>query len=177
MQPRLGDLMAVDIPVRLQPKHESKFRDTFLLVVEQWKHRDPLMQLKAQNGMSSLVAMIIEQYAPTSPAARSVSVALDWVTSYLSFRLGEAVSVADMAKRASLSVSRFNDLFKTQYGMTPHRYLLGMRVSHACELLRDTALSHETIAEYCGFADVHHFSKMFKSRMGMAPGEYRRTPN
>ncbi|MDF2834514.1 MAG: hypothetical protein K0Q63_154 [Paenibacillus sp.] len=174
MQPRLSDLLDADIPVGLQPRHENKFRDTFLQVVEQWQQRDPLMQLKAQNGMSSLVAMIIEQYAPLAPTSRTVSVALDWVTSYLSFRLGEAVSVADMAKRANLSVSRFNELFKTQYGMTPHQYLLGMRVSHACELLIDTSLPHETIAEYCGFADIHHFSKTFRSRMGMTPGEYRR---
>ncbi|WP_256975857.1 AraC family transcriptional regulator [Paenibacillus sp. MY03] len=175
LQPRLDELMATDIPVKLVPKHEGKFRDIFLKVVEQWQHNDPIMQLKAQAGMLDIVSMIVEQYAPGAPPSKAATTALDWVTSYLSFRLGESVSVADMAKRANLSISRFNELFKAQYGMTPHRYLLDMRVSHACELLRETPLSQETIADYCGFSDIHHFSKMFRSRMRMSPGEYRRS--
>lgn len=173
LQPRLDDLIESDIPARLQPTYESKFRDTFLKVVEQWQHRDPVTQLKAQTGMADIVAMILEQYSPSAPPSRAASTALDWVTSYLSFRLHEPVSVADMAKRANLSASRFNELFKAQYGVTPHRYLIDMRVNHACELLRETSLSQETIADYCGFADIHHFSKTFRSRMGMAPGAYR----
>lgn len=175
LQPRLDALMGVEIPVRLTPKHDNKFRDTFLKVVEQWQHNDPLMQLKAQAGMTDIISMIVEQYAPPGPTAKASTTALNWVTSYLSLRLGEAVSVSDMAKRANLSVSRFNELFKAQYGMTPHRYLLDMRVNHACELLRETPLSQETIADYCGFSDIHHFSKMFRSRMGQSPGEYRKS--
>jgi transcriptional regulator GlxA family with amidase domain len=43
----------------------------------------------------------------------------------------------------------------------------------AQDLLRETELSHERIAEHCGFADTFHFSKVFKRRTGMPPREYR----
>jgi transcriptional regulator GlxA family with amidase domain len=78
-----------------------------------------------------------------------------------------------MAARAGLSPSRFAARFKATYGMPPHRYLLEMRVAHAGELLRSTPLSQEEIAAYCGFADIHHFSKRFKRCTGMTPGAYR----
>ncbi|MBO2945357.1 helix-turn-helix transcriptional regulator [Paenibacillus sp. F411] len=58
--------------------------------------------------------------------------------------------------------------------MSPHQYLLHMRIQHACELLRQSDWTQEEIAAYCGFSSVHHFSKMFKSRMGLSPGKYRR---
>ncbi|MDQ6423367.1 AraC family transcriptional regulator [Paenibacillus sp. LHD-117] len=174
LQPRLDELAEAKIPVKLKLDNEIKFRNTFLKVVEWWQHPDPVMQLKAQTGLSEIVVMIMEQYAPGVPASKSAPAALSWVTSYLSFHLSDPVGVADMAKRANMSVSRFNELFKMQYGMTPHQFLLDMRVNHACELLRESALSQEKIAAYCGFSDIHHFSKAFRGRMGMAPGEYRK---
>jgi len=57
--------------------------------------------------------------------------------------------------------------------MPPHRYLLEMRIAHAGELLRTTTLSQEDVAAYCGFADIHHFSKAFKRRTGVTPGAWR----
>ncbi|MFC5401647.1 helix-turn-helix domain-containing protein [Cohnella soli] len=54
------------------------------------------------------------------------------------------------------------------------RTLIKLRIQHAAELLRD-GVSLQKTSEYCGFADIHHFSKTFKSEMGIAPGHYKRT--
>jgi len=60
-----------------------------------------------------------------------------------------------------------------QFGLPAHRYLLDMRISHAQELLKNSELTQEEIASYCGFADVHHFSKAFKSKTGLSPGQFK----
>ena len=96
------------------------------------------------------------------------------MTSYFSSHLSEPLTLADMASRARLSPSRFSAVFREQFGMPPHRYLLQLRVRHAQELLRSTALTLSEIAGYCGFANEHHFSYSFKKRVGQAPGAYRR---
>jgi transcriptional regulator GlxA family with amidase domain len=57
--------------------------------------------------------------------------------------------------------------------MPPHRYLLELRIKHAKELLATTGLNLQEIAAYCGFADIHHFSKAFKKAIGLPPGEFR----
>jgi len=103
-----------------------------------------------------------------------VSKPLGWVESFLGARLGEAVSVEQMAVRARLSPSRFQVVFKREFGVSPSRYLVELRVRHAGELLRtsDWTLAH--IAHLCGFADVHSFAKAFKRVKGVAPGAFRR---
>jgi len=174
MQPRLDELFQIKIPVKLKLSHLSKFRDMFLQVVEFWQYRDPIMQLKAQTRMMELVTFILEDYFPANHVKQMSPQALNWITSYFSFNLSEPLSVADMARRANLSTSRFNDVFKMQYGMTPHQYLLKTRIDHACELLLTSKLTQEQIASYCGFSDIHHFSKAFKKKLGMSPGEYSR---
>jgi transcriptional regulator GlxA family with amidase domain len=50
---------------------------------------------------------------------------------------------------------------------------LRLRIEHAQELLRTTDLLQRDIAAYCGFADVHHFSKAFKRITQLPPGAYR----
>ena len=173
MQPRLDQLAQTEIPVKLRPANPGKLRDTFLKAVEYWQYPDLLLQLRAQSAMTEAAIMILEDVLPQNPAWRAASPALNWISSYFSFHLSDPLSVEDMARRAHLSPSRFHELFKQQYGTTPHQYLMDMRISHACELLRNTALTQEQIAVYCGFSNVHHFSKAFKRKIGMPPGQFR----
>jgi AraC-like DNA-binding protein len=64
-------------------------------------------------------------------------------------------------------------VFRETFGMPPHQYLLKLRLQHSEELLRTTELTLQDIAVYCGFADVHHFSKAFKHTRGIWPGAFR----
>ncbi len=107
------------------------------------------------------------------PAETPQRRSLGWVPAYLSYHLGEPLSVADMAARARLSPSRFATVFREDFGLSPHQYFLRLRIEHAQELLRTTDLPQRDIAEYCGFADVHHFSKAFKRITQLSPGDYR----
>ncbi|RKP48850.1 hypothetical protein D7Z26_20975 [Cohnella endophytica] len=45
--------------------------------------------------------------------------------------------------------------------------------AHAREMLFTTDLPQERIAEYCVFADIHHFSNAFRSKSRMTLGQYR----
>jgi AraC-like DNA-binding protein len=173
IQPRLSDLDWIDVPVRLQPRHPAQFRATLLKMVEEWQNGDLLSRLEANHLAMTLLLSILKQYgrAPTDTSRQSHS--LNWVSSYLSFHIGEPLSVADMARRANLSPSRFGVVFRRHFGLSPHQYFLRLRIEHAQELLRTTDLPQRDIAEYCGFADVHHFSKAFKRITRLPPGAFR----
>ena len=175
LQPRLDDYAGYPIPVKLAPRRPHAMRDAMLRLVDAWMSREPYGLLHVQAAATELVAMILADHAPRRTASpREAAPSLDFVPSYLSLRLHEPISVEDMAGRAALSPSRFSALFKARFGVPPHRYLLHMRVGHACELLTTTSLSLEEIAAYCGFADVHHFAKTFKRIAGVTPGAWRK---
>ncbi|WP_309122474.1 AraC family transcriptional regulator [Paenibacillus sp.] len=176
LQPRLDDVLGYPVPVRLRPRDPKRMRDALLRLVDAWLEGGPFASLRAQAPATELVAMIAEDHAPAGQGGtpkHEPPDALRWIPSYLSLHLHEPLSVDTMAARAGLSPSRFAAKFKATYGLPPHRYLLEMRLSHARELLRTTALSQEAVAAYCGFADIHHFSKAFKRRTGVTPGAWR----
>ena len=173
LQSRLNDLEWIDIPTKLAPAHPGQFHASLFRAVELWQAGDALSRLQADHLVTELLLGLFKQYGRAVPTELPQRRSLGWVPSYLSYHLGEPLSVADMAARARLSPSRFATVFREDFGQSPHQYFLHLRVEHAQDLLRGTDLPVKVIAEYCGFADVHHFSKAFKQRVRRSPGAYR----
>jgi AraC family transcriptional regulator len=89
-------------------------------------------------------------------------------------RLAEPVSLAELAAAAGLSVSQFSRQFKARTGQAPHRFLLGLRVEHACRLLRTDQLPIAEVAFRCGFSHQEHLTRVMKAHVGTTPGALRR---
>jgi AraC-like DNA-binding protein len=175
IQPRLRDLDWIDVPVQLAPAHPVQFRSTILKMVEAWQAGDAFSRMEANHLAMTLILSLFKQYGRSQATSTRQPHALNWVASFLSFHIGEPLSVAEMARRAGLSPSRFSVVFRERFGLSPHQYFLRLRIEHAQALLTTTDLPLRTIAEYCGFADVHHFAKAFKRIVGVSPGAYRRS--
>lgn len=173
MQPRLNDIPGFNIPVRLVPSHSIKFRENLLKLVELWKENTTYSRLQTVHLSTELIMAVLLDHYQLKPTQRTAQRELDWVPSYMSNHLQEPLSIQTLAERANLSVSRFSAVFKQQFNLSPHQYLLSLRINHAAELLTKTELSQASIAEYCGFANIHHFSKTFKKTKGLSPGAWR----
>lgn len=172
LQPKLNDMHGIDIPMRLQPSKPFEFKDLFLRMVESWDKNKSPNNLEVQAIGTSLIHMIISDYTQYKSAPHHAR-RLDWMNAYLQLNLSNPLTLEQMAKRANLSISRFRTLFKEEFKQSPHQHLLHLRLNHAIYLLEQTSNSIDNIAEYCGFSDIHHFSKAFKKVMGHSPNQYR----
>ncbi|MCR6095728.1 helix-turn-helix transcriptional regulator [Salipaludibacillus agaradhaerens] len=63
---------------------------------------------------------------------------------------------------------------KKTIGLTPIQYLNQCRISKAKELLMKENNDLKTIASELGYVDSAYFSRVFKSKEGISPGQYRR---
>ena len=85
------------------------------------------------------------------------------------------LNVEDVAKKFLLSSSYFSYLFKSITSKTFTEYLVGLRISKALELLRNT---NDKVVDICysvGFNNINHFNRMFKQNIGMSPLAYRKS--
>jgi len=174
LQPRLNDIAGIAIPSIFQPTDVPSFREQLLKMVGMWQQGDVLSQLQSQRYAMGLIVALLEQFSTLAKPHLHRPESLNWVTAYCSFHLAEPISVADMAARAHLSPSHFTAVFRQRFGMSPHQYLVHLRIQRAQELLHTTDHSLAQIAELCGFADVHHFTKVFRRATHIAPGAYRK---
>jgi len=88
-------------------------------------------------------------------------------------RYAESVTLAELAQIARLSTYHLIRAFRAEVGLTPHAYLIDVRVRRARDLLR-ADLAPVEVALRAGFADQAHLTRAFKARIGVGPGAYRR---
>ena len=84
-------------------------------------------------------------------------------------------TVAYFADKASLSPNYFGDLISKETGTTAQRHIQDAVIERSKQLLKETRLPVSEIAYKLGFEYPQHFSRLFKSRTGMTPNEYRMT--
>ncbi|QYM80387.1 AraC family transcriptional regulator [Horticoccus luteus] len=80
-----------------------------------------------------------------------------------------------LAQAVGLSVEAFIRWFGRETGRTPAVFVAEERVREAGRQLVFTNDSIEHIAEAVGFANRHHFTRVFTRYAGCAPGAFRRT--
>jgi transcriptional regulator GlxA family with amidase domain len=101
----------------------------------------------------------------------SLSPVLAWMLEHI----GTEHTVSALARRAKLSERTFARRFVAETGTTPHRWLTMQRVLVARQLLEETTMGIDEIAERSGFGSAallrHHFHRV----VGVAPKDYRRT--
>ena len=104
---------------------------------------------------------------PTRRVARAIQ--------YIQERFADDVSLSDIAAAARVGPHHLSRLFKQATGMSPHRYLIGVRVNNARALLLAGAGRHSVaqVAEAVGFADQSHLTRHMKRLLGVTPGEVR----
>ncbi len=73
-----------------------------------------------------------------------------------------------------LSTSHLSHLFKRLTGYAPMEYLTACRLSAAKTLLTTTNTPVKEVVFRCGFTDESNFSRLFKTRTGLTPREFRR---
>lgn len=82
--------------------------------------------------------------------------------------------VPAMMRIANLSHAQLCRIMQKKGLQPPKVYIKELRLSTAYELIQNTSLSYEDIAQQVGYASVSHFSTAFRLRYGMPPGALRR---
>ena len=92
---------------------------------------------------------------------------------YIEQHLDQPLSLGELAQLAALSEYHFVRMFRTSFGLPPHRYVLQRRLLRTRQLLQHSRLPLGEIALACGFASASHFSNRFRAAFGAAPGLLR----
>jgi transcriptional regulator GlxA family with amidase domain len=84
-----------------------------------------------------------------------------------------ASPVAAMMRLSGLTERSFIRRFRDATGMTPLDYVHALRLEEAKQMLETSEQSIEAIANEVGYEDTSFFGRLFRRRVGIAPGQYR----
>jgi transcriptional regulator GlxA family with amidase domain len=106
------------------------------------------------------------------PDVRDESLAplLEWAQE----RLGEPLTVADLAARARVSPATLHRRFRAQLGTTPLAWLTGERVALACRLIERGEERLDVVAARSGLGTAANLRNRLRRVTGLSPSAYRR---
>jgi AraC family transcriptional regulator len=99
---------------------------------------------------------------------------LNGVVDYIETHLSDKIAAGDLADLVNLSKGQLSRAFKISVGVPPFRYIVRRRLELACTMMRTTREPLSQVAIACGLCDQAHFSRLFRSVIGMSPSAWRR---
>lgn len=134
--------------------------------------------IQATNHLSTL----LERYKQLSnkPDAYQIShrFNVESTVSYIDAHLNSAVTEKEVADHCHLSVNYFSKVFHANVGVSFQEYVTTARIEQAkLTLIQKREQTIANVAYTLGFKDVSYFSRLFKKKTGLTPGQYRKFGN
>lgn len=95
------------------------------------------------------------------------------VVDYISRSFNSTITLKAMADQFGINSSYLSTLFKKETGKSFTEYIMETRMTFAMQLLLQTDLPISAIAVECGIPDNNYFARIFKTRTGVSPLQYR----
>lgn len=86
--------------------------------------------------------------------------------------LNGKITVPYLANKCGISEVYLKKLFVRKFGIPPTKYIIQLKINHACDLLRSELYSITQVAHLCGYEDVYYFSRQFKNYVGVTPSAF-----
>lgn len=170
--------LVADVPEALSPAFERL--PCFVELDSALLHFIQFLHAQLAKGASSsrtkyqmlllLIQLLQEHHGDKLKLDRRVSAAKQFIDDNFS----KKITTAELATVAHLSARQLNELFRTQVGMTPHQYLIDLRMQESWRLLEQSELNIQRIADAVGYASLSSFSDRFARHFGKSPSYFRR---
>lgn len=98
------------------------------------------------------------------------------IVSYLYTHIEDHLSLEEIALDLNISTGYLSSCFKKNMGISVMNYYKKIKVDRAKTLLLSSNRSILEISTLLGFCDQCHFSKTFKSIVGISPTKYKNQP-
>ena len=135
--------------------------------------------LYAQSAVQWLITHLVTAHSGVSADANGrpaplTAARLAAVLELIRAEFAAPLSLDRLAAEARVSKYHFGRLFRQATGVTPHAYLVRVRLDAAREMLAETDLGVGQVARRCGYASASHFAAAFAAGFGLPPGDYRK---
>ncbi len=171
----LDYLSFFDIPLRLPRQAGLRVGNIIRQLMEIRKSVGPVALVRRHELSMRLLGIVCEVSPQIEDAGRLDAryERLQPVLRHIRMSLGSPLSVAALAAAVGLSPVHFHEVFRETFGVSPMRYVRGIRLEAASRLLAATDFPVARVAESVGFVDPFHFSRVFTRHFGLSPRAYR----
>lgn len=122
-------------------------------------------------AIAAQISKILGRFQPDGWTNRKDAILMT-VRDYIHDNIEEDISIDDLSYVANVSKYHLIRLFRRQFGLTPHQFILNHRINKVREMLKN-GMSATHVAHEFGFFDTSHLNRHFKRAYGVTPTQYQ----
>lgn len=159
---------------QVPPRQTTQILDPLERMLNLFSLHAPIKEIWLTKYITDLLTHLLgpEDYQPEMKVSNTIS---ERAMAYMQQNYHFPVSLEELAGQVSLNPAYFTRRFRQETGMTPHHYLISIRLQRARYYLNTTLFSVKEIAFSCGFHSENSFCITFKKFTGMTPTAFRET--
>jgi ABC-type Fe3+-hydroxamate transport system substrate-binding protein len=132
---------------------------------------DDVLYFKQQLRFQELLLLLFE-HNYSSQRLPSPAQSVESTIQYLQDHYMDSITVKQLAEQANVSLWQYTPIFQKLTGKRPLDYLTEVRISQSKLLLLNSSEPLREIARLVGFSDEYYFSRRFRLKTGVPPGQY-----
>ncbi|MEK3944629.1 AraC family transcriptional regulator [Paenibacillus sp. FSL H3-0310] len=132
---------------------------------------DDVQQFKRQLKFQELLLLLFEHNYP-SKHLPSPTESVEMTITFIQEHYTESITVKQLAELAGISIWQYTPIFQQLTGKKPLEYLTDLRINHSKRFLQESTEPLREIARLVGFSDEYYFSRRFRQKTGVTPGQY-----
>ena len=142
------------------------------------QQRENGYEMRVQRALSRLLEALffrldaLPRFQDTRIQLRT-QVRVQKMLAYMYSHYAETITMADIARAASISRSEAARCFHEYMDCSPVNALIRYRLQIAHRMLRETSGTVQEISLACGFRSANYFSRQFRQTYGCTPGQLR----
>ena len=166
----------IDLPKHLTPSNplymdlEMK-HPVWELIKHAWSKYDKIRRSSSFLYACTIFNELLPLYDFEKSPDRATS--LYRIINYCQTNFRESISLSSISEALSLSESRVSHIFSYNLQQSLPDYVNLLRVNEALRLLAHTDKSIAEISSDAGFPSIRTFNRIFKSKFGISPRDYR----
>ena len=124
--------------------------------------------------LECIALKIYESCAPQEDAKALSFTTYQQARLHIEKRFQRLKTLRQIAEECNVDAAYLCRLFQRYDHQSPYQFLMRLKMNLAAEWLQQPGVLVKQVAERAGFADPFHFSRAFKSALGVAPDVFRR---
>lgn len=157
------------IKLRKNPSIRAHFQSAETI----WKSKKRESEVKCKACFYEIIACLLkdEENYLGGKERQKIAEATEYLHAHY---LENSFKISALSEILNISPKYFETLFFKEYKTTPKEYVLMLKMEFAKELLLGEKVTVASVSEKLGYADIYHFSKIFKAKTGYSPTEFKR---
>lgn len=151
------------------PAHPEKLKALFEKILTCWEKKEIGYRHDCSAVLYEIFAECYRQNYKQKAERSKIQKSVEYIHNHYT---DAKLSIDAVAGQSYMSEVYFRKLFKAEFGTSPQKYIVRLRIQNAVALISTGYYSLKEVAALSGYTDYKYFSVEFKKQTGVSPSAY-----